>query len=147
MKICPNCKKQYPDNVAVCPSDGTFLDLETPVAETQTSDSTEGVVPHTADAVDRIGTAAAETFGRDAGNYGVGAVETAGDRATTATDFSQTGDLADADYTENPMFGWLMPLIIVVILIVLGFMFCSKSSVPTARESGIQTNGRENKLI
>ncbi|HEX8247562.1 MAG TPA: hypothetical protein VF599_05215 [Pyrinomonadaceae bacterium] len=133
--------------MAVCPADGTFLDLETPAVETQINDSAKGVVLHTAESVDRIGTAAAETFDRDAGDFGVGAVETVGDRASATRDFSPTGDLAGDDYTENPMFGWLVPLIIVVILIVLGFMFCSKSGAPTAKKNGIQTNVATNKLI
>jgi uncharacterized protein YbaR (Trm112 family) len=136
MKICPNCKKQYPDNVAVCPDDKTFLDLDAPVSETQATDLTEDATapPRIAESVDRVGTAAAETFDRDSTtDFGAGRVETVSDRvaATSATTFSQTGDAAavdygDAGYSENPMFGWLLPLIIVIILVILGYMFCSK---------------------
>ncbi|HEY0048521.1 MAG TPA: hypothetical protein VGB68_04490 [Pyrinomonadaceae bacterium] len=146
MKICPNCKKQYADNAAVCPDDGTFLDLETPAIDTQTYESAADTVPHTADSVDRIGTAAAETFDRDAGAFGAG-MEPLGDRAATTTAFSETGDLAGDDYSENPLFGWLVPLIIVAVLLVLGFMFCSKPVVPTAKADEIWMNCAKDKLI
>lgn len=140
MKICPNCKKQYADSVAVCPVDGTFLDLDTPLSEeAQAADLTEdAVVPHTAESVDRIATAAAETFDREPGDFGLGgSVGTAGETEAATirrTDFSQTDDSeTDGNYSENPMFGWLVPLVIVVILMILGFLFCSKkASAPTA---------------
>ena len=139
MKICPNCKKEYDDSVAVCPNDGTFLDLETPPAETEAAVLQDVEVPHTAETVDRIGTAAAETFERDARDYGSG-IETVSDRAA-ATASSEIGDLTDGDYSENPMFSWLVPLVIVTILIIVGFMFCSKTvSAPTAKSNEIQTS-------
>lgn len=157
MKTCPNCKKQYADNVAVCPDDGTFLDLDTPVSETSATDLTEdAATPHMAESVDRAGTAAAETFDRDARtDFGAGRVETVGDiaapSATATTAFSRTVDSTDddsgGDYTENPMLGWLLPLIIVIILVILGYMFCSKPAAPTAQASEIQTSAARNKSV
>lgn len=156
MKICPNCKNQYADSVAVCPADGTFLDLDTPVskagaqAAVTNKDTAATDVPHTAESVDRIGTAAAETFDREPGDFGAGGGAAAVGDAATGTDFSRTDDSSatGGDYSENPMFGWLVPLIIVVILIILGFMFCSKkASAPSARTDEIQMNGAANKLI
>ncbi|HEX8736230.1 MAG TPA: hypothetical protein VF721_12955 [Pyrinomonadaceae bacterium] len=144
MKTCPNCKKEYADSVAVCPVDGTFLDLEAPAAETETVPLQADEVPHTAETVDRIGTAAAETFDRDARGFGSG-VGTVSDRAA-ATAFSEIGDLTDGEYSENPMFNWLVPLVIVTLLIIVGFMFCSKSGAPTAKANEIKT-GVCNKLI
>ncbi|MDQ3800660.1 MAG: hypothetical protein M3384_14520 [Acidobacteriota bacterium] len=157
MKTCPNCKKQYADNVAVCPADGTFLDLDTPASGTRATDLTEdAVTPHVAESVDRVGTAAAETFDRDAtGDFGAGHMETVGDiaapSATATTAFSRNVDSTDddsgGDYAENPMLGWLVPLIIVIILVILGYMFCSKPGTPTAKTSEIRTSADANRLI
>ncbi|HEX9962761.1 MAG TPA: hypothetical protein VGB00_17650, partial [Pyrinomonadaceae bacterium] len=79
--------------------------------------------------VDRIGTSVAQNFARDTESSGLGA-ETVDRAAPTA--MSQTDDLAVADYTENPLFGWLVPLIIVLALIIMGYMFCSKPAAPAA---------------
>ena len=142
MKICPKCKNEYADNVATCPEDGTILDLEIPeeASELETAASRADAVPHTTDAVDRIGTAAAETFDRDAEILGTGAGITA-DRISTAA-FSQTDDSV-GDYTENPLFGWLVPLIIVALLVIMGFMFCSKSPASRAAINGIYVNNNQ----
>jgi hypothetical protein len=136
MKTCPNCKKEYADSVSVCPDDKTFLDLEMPPVETKTIALQADEVPHTTEAVDRIGTAAAETFDRDARGFGSG-VQTVSDRAA-ATAFSEIGDLTDGEYSENPMFSWLVPLVIVTLLIIIGFMFCGKTGAPTAKADEIQ---------
>jgi hypothetical protein len=148
MKTCPNCKKQYADNVAVCPDDGTFLDLETPVVETEPVAETvvprADEIPHAAETVDRMGTAAAETFERDTEISTAAA--TAGDRLSSAT-FSETEDVVGDDYRENPMLGWLLPIIIVILLIILGYWFCSKPAAPTASTSGAYLNKIENKSI
>lgn len=133
MKICPNCKKQYADSVAVCPEDGTFLDLETPEPEIQTGDSPADAIPHVADTVDRIGTSAAETFDRNTGLSGTN-VETVGDRIS-ATAFSHTDAVE-----ENPMIGWLVPLIILVLLVIIGYWFCGNSEAPKASLNDFQTN-------
>jgi hypothetical protein len=102
-------------------------------------------VPHTAETVDRIGTAAAETFERDEEILGTG-VETIGDRVST-TAFSETDELVDDDYSENPLFGWLVPLIIVILLIIMGYWFCGKSGAPAATIPETYRNNIENKLI
>jgi hypothetical protein len=137
MKICPNCKKQYADNVEVCPDDGTFLDFETPLSGTRTTDS----APRIAETVDRIGTSAAENFDRDTGFLGTG-TETVADRVSPAT-LAQTDDSVGSDYTESPMFGWLVPLIIMLILIITGYMFCSKPAAPAAAITVIINNNQQ----
>jgi len=143
MKICPKCKNECADNVAVCPVDGTILDLEIPeyVSEPEAAASDANAVPHIAETVDRVGTAAAETFDRDAEISG-----TIGDRVST-TALSETDDSVDDAYSENPLFSWLVPLIIVILLIILGYWFCGKSGAPTASMPEIDRNKIENKLI
>jgi hypothetical protein len=143
MKICPNCKNEYADSVAICPADGTILDLDIPenVSEPETAATHPDAVPHVAETVDRIGTAAAETFERDAWISG-----TIGDRVSTA-DFSRIDELIDDDYTENPFYSWLAPLIIVILLIILGYWMCGKSAAPTAAMPEANRNYIENKLI
>lgn len=149
MKTCPTCNKQYADDVAVCPDDGTFLDLETPLAETETLSETavsrDDEIPHAAETVDRMGTAAAETFERDT-EISTAAAATADDRITSANLY-QTEDAVDDDYRENPMLGWLLPIIIVVLLIILGYWFCSKPPAATAWETKTYSNKIENKSI
>ena len=130
MKICPNCKKQYADDVAVCLDDGTVLEIPERVSEAETVALRADEVPHAAETVDRIGTSVAENFDRDTDILEMGA-ETVTDRVSPTT-FAQTDDSVGGDYTENPMFGWLVPLIIVLILIIMGYMVCSKSAAPAA---------------
>lgn len=144
MKTCPKCKKEYADNTAVCPNDGTFLDLETPVVEPETvMASHTDEIPHAAETVDRMGTAAAETFHRDTEIAETAVV----DDRVSSTNFSQAEDSVDDDYTENPTMGWLLPLIIVALLIILGYWFCSKSDAPKAATHEIYPDKIENKLI
>jgi hypothetical protein len=147
MKRCPSCKNEYADNVAVCPADGTILDLEMPeyASASETAAANADAVPHVAETVDRVGTAAAETFDRDAEISRTGG-ETIGDGASTAA-ISQTDDSLDDDYSENPLFGWLVPLIIMILLIILGYWFCGKSGAPTASMPETDRNHIENRLI
>lgn len=149
MKICPNCKNEYADGVTICPEDGTILDLEIPenASEPETAAPDAGTgVPHAAETIDRIGTAAAETFERDKGISATRINEMTGERLST-TDFSQTDDSVADDYTENPLVGWLLPLIIVILLIILGYWFCGKSGAPTALMPEADRQSIETKLI
>jgi uncharacterized membrane protein YvbJ len=138
MKICPNCKKQYADDVAFCLNDGTVLEIPEKVSEAKTIALPAEEVPHVAETVDRVGTSVAQNFARDTESSGLVA-ETVSDRMSPAL-MSRTDDAAVADYTENPLFGWLVPLIIVLVLIILGYMFCSKPAAPAAFVSIIINN-------
>jgi uncharacterized protein YidB (DUF937 family) len=69
--------------------------------------STTGVMA--GDTIDRIGTAAAEDINRQ-----------------------NTGDLMDGEFNDDSPAKWLVPLIILVLLIVLGWAFCSKPEAPHA---------------
>jgi uncharacterized protein YidB (DUF937 family) len=40
--------------------------------------------------------------------------------------------VADADDEENPLLAWLLPLLILVFLVVIGFWFCGRKSEPVA---------------
>lgn len=145
MKTCPKCKKEYADSVAVCPDDGTFLDLETPVAEPEAvAAAHDDEIPYAAETVDRMGTAAAETFRRDTEIAETAAV---GDSRASSTNLYPVEDSGDDDYKENPTLGWILPLIIVVLLIILGYWFCGKSGAPKASTHEVYPYKIENKLI
>jgi hypothetical protein len=139
MKRCPNCKKEYVDSVGVCPEDGTFLEDFGTESEAFAYDFTEDAISHSSETVDRFGTAATETFDRDERISGTSATAapSVSDRAAAAT--LSNADNPDADdYSDNPLFGWLVPLIIVILLIVMGFMFCSRTAeAPHASTIGI----------
>ena len=49
--------------------------------------------------------------------------------------------VADADDEENPLLAWLLPLIILVLLIIVGYSFCGGKSEPVAvPEANTNTN-------
>ena len=49
--------------------------------------------------------------------------------------------VADADDEENPLLAWLLPLIILVLLVIVGYSFCGGKSEPVAvPETNVNTN-------
>jgi OmpA-OmpF porin, OOP family len=109
-------------------------------------------------AADMVGDAAGATL--DAGKKVVGAVgDTVGDAAGATVDagkkvvgavgntvggaFNRVGD-AVGDVTDGggSMLKWLIPLILLLLLLALGYMFCSKPSAPTTVGN---TNSNANK--
>lgn len=107
----------------------------------------EGVVPQESDLLSRIGgylTGGAASGGISAANVG----ESFDRIGTAAIDdnvraFDRTGNaLNTVDDTggDNSPLRWLLPLLLLGLLIGLGYMFCGKSSVPTAPTANTTTN-------
>ncbi len=96
------------------------------------------------DTVDRIGTAAGGTVdagGRVVGN-GIDAVGTnakiVGDKTTDS--LHRVSDSLDSDGGENSVLKWLIPLLLLGLLVVLGFMFCGKSTPTTVTNANLNAN-------
>jgi uncharacterized protein YidB (DUF937 family) len=87
----------------------------------------------TAETFDRVGTAAAETL--DANNRNIGGlnaigndVRSVGDRTTNP--LNRIDDNFDDEEDNSPL-KWLLPLLLLGLLLILGYSFCSKTPVPT----------------
>ncbi len=99
------------------------------------------------DTVDRIGTAAGGTV--DAGGIvvgdGIDAVGTnakiVGDRVSNS--IYQVGDSTDGS-DGNSILKWLIPLLLLGLMVVLGFMFCGKST-PTTTVTNVNVNANVNR--
>jgi len=80
----------------------------------------------TGNVVDRVDAAAEATYtkGKDALKGGMGAAGAVGDRVSGA--MSSVGD------GGGGFLKWLLPLLILLLLIALGFWFCGRSTTPTA---------------
>ncbi len=80
-----------------------------------------------ANTVDRIGTSATDVIDAGRANIGdrmgiSGITSTVGERVNASVDGSADYETADND---SPL-SWLLPLIIVALLVILGYSFCSK---------------------
>ncbi|MEO8073940.1 MAG: OmpA family protein [Acidobacteriota bacterium] len=99
------------------------------------------------DTVDRIGTAAAGTV--DAGGRVVGdGIDAVGTNAKIVGDnvensLHRVGDSLDGD-DENSVLKWLIPLLLLGLVVILGFMFCGKST-PTTTVTNVNVNANVNR--
>ena len=87
--------------------------------------------------VDVVGDAAGATV--DAGKAAIGAVGN-----TVGGALNSVGDVFDGDGDNGGILKWLLPLILLGLLLLLGFWFCSKSSVPTTTVSNANKAGNAN---
>jgi|GEM_PF-142009 len=105
-------------------------------------DAAEAVGDIAGAAADKVGDAAGATV--DAGKAVVGkgaevvgdAAGAVGDVAGAAADkvgdaFHSVGDAFDGDGDDGSALKWIIPLLLVGLLVVLGFMFCGKNNQPT----------------
>lgn len=83
--------------------------------------------------LDRVDAAAGASYAAD---------EAAGDVAGAAdTNVSDTvSDVFEGEGDNNSMLKWLIPLILLGLLVLLGFWFCSKSPPPTPTNTNMNTN-------
>ncbi len=96
----------------------------------------------TAETFDRVGTAAAGTLDADTRNVGglnanVGEVRSIGDRANNP--LNPIDENFDDDEDNSP-FKWLLPLLLLGLLLILGYSFCSKTPVPTTTNVNVNAN-------
>lgn len=83
--------------------------------------------------VDMVGDAAGATL--DAGKAAAGAV---GDAVGGA--LGSVGDVFDGDGDSGGILNWLLPLILLGLLLLVGFWFCSKSPAPTTPAGNANAN-------
>ena len=96
----------------------------------------------TAETFDRIGTAAADTL--DADNRKIGGLN------ATSSDMRSVNERGNNplyridenfdDDEDNSPLKWLLPLLLLGLLMILGYSFCSKTPVPTAINVNVNTN-------
>ena len=95
-----------------------------------------------AETFDRVGTAASDTLDADTRNVGglnanVGEVRSIGDRANNP--LNPIDENFDDDEDNSP-FKWLLPLLLLGLLLILGYSFCSKTPVPTTTNVNVNAN-------
>jgi uncharacterized protein YidB (DUF937 family) len=100
-----------------------------------------GVVPTEDDLLSRIGGFLSGVGGATVSTTGVMASETV-DRFATATAedirHTEVDDLLDENYDDNSALNWLLPLILLIILIAIGWAFCGKAE--TLKTTGTNIN-------
>jgi len=95
-----------------------------------------------AETFDRVGTAATETLDADKRNIGglnatVGNVSSVGDRVNNP--LNRIDDNFDDEEDNSPL-KWLLPLLLLGLLLILGYSFCSKTPVPTTTNVNVNAN-------
>lgn len=101
---------------------------------------------------DKVGATVGNAFGatRNAVGSGINAV---GDTAGRVGDkvggtLHSDGDRLDGDGDgDSSALKWLIPLLLLGLLIVLGYMFCGKSTVPVATNANANANANANKAV
>jgi uncharacterized protein YidB (DUF937 family) len=90
----------------------------------------DGIVPTENDLLSRIGSYLSGVGSATVSTTGVMASETV-DRfaSASAEDIRRTdaGDLLDEDYNDNSPLNWLLPLILLIVLIAIGWAFCGNT--------------------
>ena len=95
-----------------------------------------------AETFDRVGTAASDTLDADTRNVGglnatFSDARSVGDRPNIP--LNRIDDNFDDDQDNSP-FKWLLPLLLLGLLLILGYTFCSKTPVPTATNVSVNAN-------
>lgn len=106
-----------PDNKDVLTRMGAYLNADEPA-------QTEPLTP--AETFDRVGTAAVAEEPVKSGTSEVFSVTDAGAIGKRVDTRVETID--DYESEENSVFKWLLPLILLFLLLLIGYMFCSKSA-------------------
>ena len=95
--------------------------------------------------VDRVDPSAGSDYIRDSGTASAAAGR-AGDRVSAGTETIR--EARDADRGGNSLLKWLLPLLLLLVLLALGFWFCGPSTTPTNtnanRTANVNTNRTAN---
>lgn len=104
----------------------------------------DGVVPTEGDLLSRIGGFLSGVGGSTVSTTGVMASETIDRFATASAENmrrTDAGDLLDDDYEDSSLLNWLLPLILLILLIAIGWAFCGKAESPKVADTNIKISG------